>query len=46
MTENIMLEDLWIARILAERRIRNQYILGREVNLSQADLSLQLMYKL
>lgn len=46
MLENAVLEDVWIARSLAERRIQNQYIHGKEVNLSQADLSLQLMYKL
>lgn len=46
MAENIALGSMWVARILAEEIMQNQYGFGSEVNLSKADLSLQLMFML
>lgn len=46
MAENIVLGSVWVARILPEKSVQKQHVLGNEVNPSQADLSLQLMYML
>lgn len=46
MAENIVLASMWVSRILAGKSIQNQCILSSEVNLSWADLSVQLMYML